>query len=58
MTSNSKLIIKYAEQYKEMYYNQFNEYPTCWFSYLRWLASCTFSGNYTQEEIEIAQRWY
>jgi hypothetical protein len=56
MTHNSESIMKHIDQYKEMYFKQFNEYPTSWFSYLKWLGSWTFSGNFTAEEIEIAKK--
>lgn len=55
MSSNAKLIINHVEQYKELYYNKFNDYPTSWYSYLKWLATSTTSSNYTPEDVEIAK---
>lgn len=56
ITVNQNMIINHVERYKKLYNEQFGENPTSWFSFLRWVSSFTFAGNFNSEDIKLAER--
>jgi len=56
MTFNEEMILKHVDLYKSLYIQKFNEKPSSWFSYLKWLASCTATGNFQEREIRLVEK--
>lgn len=54
MNVNIAMIDKYVDKYKTLYLEQFGTVPTSWFSFLRWIASFTSAGSFTQYECNYA----
>jgi hypothetical protein len=55
MSFQIKYIKEYGDIYKEKYLKQFGIMPKSWFTYLRWLATDSFLGNFDYEDIECAK---
>lgn len=56
MTFNQKMITDYAEQYKNIYKNQFGENPTSWFTFFQWLSSFSSAGSFDNDDVKLAEK--
>lgn len=54
MTFNERMIKENVGLYKELFFKQFGSYPTCWFSFFRWLANSTSAHSFNSKEKELA----